>query len=361
MKRLVLIADDEEALLEVFAATVLQMGHEVVSAENGEEALRMAQVHKPDLIVSDHMMPRRTGVELLRAVRADPALSTIPFVLISAARPKGAEEADLFVAKPATLEQFERALQSALEAAPLRDRSEVTARRPSQPERAFAAAGEELIAWVAHEIKTPLNIARMNTQLIQRRLLAAGDADESKRCATVLEQLDRMNVLVVSVLEAAQLSEGHLVLNRRPIDLCAYLAAVIDSWKAAAPEVQFQLAIPERELVLPLDADRVRQILDNVIGNAVKYGGPSRWVQVGAQVSVALVEVFVEDRGPGIPAAELPHLFERFRRAEGAAAQGHGLGLFIASELARLHGGALRVISETGAGTRFTLALPLSA
>ncbi|MFY0583486.1 response regulator [Cystobacter fuscus] len=108
---LVLIAEDEDAMLDIFAQIVEDMGHRALRAHNGEEALLLARTQPPDLVVSDHMMPRRTGMELLRELRADAVLREVPFLLLSAARPPGLEEATAFLAKPVDLDTFERAVR----------------------------------------------------------------------------------------------------------------------------------------------------------------------------------------------------------------------------------------------------------
>ena len=81
---LVLIAEDEEAMLDLFGDVVEQLGHRTMRAQNGEEALLLAQTERPDLVISDHMMPRRTGLQLLRALRSDRELASVPFVLVQA-------------------------------------------------------------------------------------------------------------------------------------------------------------------------------------------------------------------------------------------------------------------------------------
>ena len=97
---LVLVADDEEPTLEILTAVVKDLGHQVLAARDGEEALRLALHHAPDLIITDFMMPRRTGIELIRAVRAETRLAATPIILISAASPVGAKEATRFFGKP---------------------------------------------------------------------------------------------------------------------------------------------------------------------------------------------------------------------------------------------------------------------
>ena len=111
---LVLIAEDEEAMLELFGNVVEDLGHRTMRAQNGDEALLLAHTERPDLVVSDHMMPRRTGIQLLRALRSDADFVSVPFVLVSAARPQGLEEADAFLSKPVDVNEFEAAVQKAL-------------------------------------------------------------------------------------------------------------------------------------------------------------------------------------------------------------------------------------------------------
>ena len=355
----VLIAEDEEAMLEIFAQVVEDLGHRTLRASNGEEALMLARTESPDLVVSDHMMPRRTGVELLRMLRADERLKSVPFLLLSAARPRGLEEADVFLSKPVELDTFEAAVEQVLRAragaAPPREAG------PPEPraERASATAREEMLNWVAHEIKTPLSSARLNAQLLLRKLGERASPEETKRTETILHQLDRMNELVTSILDAARLSEGKVALRREPGELAAFLQDVVREWRELQPQVDFTLKGVEQPVALCFDAERVRYILNNLLSNAVKYGGESRRVEVELSLTPGLAIIQVRDWGMGIAASELPNIFERFHRAELAGGHGHGLGLYIASALARLHGGSLAARSTLGEGSTFSLRLPL--
>jgi two-component system sensor histidine kinase/response regulator len=356
---LVLIAEDEEAMLEIFAQVVEDLGHRTLRASNGEEALLLARTEAPDLVVSDHMMPRRTGVELLRTLRADERLRTVPFLLLSAARPRGLEEADVFLSKPVELDTFEAAVEQVLRsragAGPPREAG------PPEPraDRSSATAREEMLNWVAHEIKTPLSSARLNAQLLLRRLGERDAAEETKRTETILHQLDRMNELVTSILDAARLSEGKVALRREPGELSAFLQEVVREWRELQPQVAFTLKGQAQRVELSFDAERVRYILNNLLSNAVKYGGAARRVEVALELTPGLAIVQVRDWGLGISAAELPNIFERFHRAELAGGHGHGLGLYIAAALARLHGGSLAAQSTLGEGSTFSLRLPL--
>ncbi|CAM4433593.1 ATP-binding response regulator [Corallococcus exiguus] len=353
---LVLIAEDEEALLEVFSEVVEDMGHRVVRAHNGEEALLLARTETPDLVVSDHMMPRRTGMQLLHAMRAESSLSDVPFLLLSAARPQGREAAQTFLAKPVDLSTFEQAVSTALQyRAESHPEAAPTAREPSN---ALSLAREEMINWVAHELKTPLSSARLNTQLLLRKVLKRGVDDERRSAEAVLRQLDRMNGLVTSILDASRLADGKLELKLAPTELTLFLQELVQEWRELQPEMDFSLHALDAVESLMLDTERLRQVLNNLLSNAVKYSGTSRHVELGVTLNPGLVLVHVRDWGVGIPANALPHVFDRFQRADEDRGRGHGLGLFIAAALAKLHGGSLSVRSTLGEGSTFILRLP---
>ncbi|WP_141593310.1 hybrid sensor histidine kinase/response regulator [Myxococcus sp. AB056] len=357
----VLIAEDEEALLEVFAEVVEALGYRAIRAHNGEDALMLARTEPPDLVVSDHMMPRRTGMELLRAMRAEPSLASVPFVLLSAARPAGREEADVFLAKPVDLSAFEEAITGALRSRPPVAVPTLPApKAPTDTRRGPFLAREEVLNWVAHELKTPLSSARLNAQVLQRKVEKRGEEDEVRSAEAVLRQLDRMNHLISSILDASRLSEGKVELRPRQGDIAVFLRELIQEWRDLEPQVDFVLRGVEAPVFIPFDGERVRQVLNNLLSNAVKYGGEARRVELGLSLHPGLADIHVRDWGIGISAGALTSVFERFQRADGEPAQGHGLGLYIASSLAKLHGGSLSVKSVLGEGATFHLRLPLS-
>ncbi|MBN8466365.1 response regulator [Corallococcus exiguus] len=353
---LVLIAEDEEALLEVFSEVVEDLGHRVIRAHNGEEALLLARTETPDLVVSDHMMPRRTGMQLLHAMRSEPTLSDVPFLLLSAARPQGREAAQTFLAKPVDLSTFEQAVSSALQHHQAARQEAPPAAREAP--NALSLAREEMLNWVAHELKTPLSSARLNTQLLLRKVLKRGIDDERRSAEAVLRQLDRMNGLVTSILDASRLADGKLELKLASTDLTLFLQELVQEWRELQPEMDFSLRALDPVESLMLDTERLRQVLNNLVSNAVKYSGTSRHVELGVTLNPGLVLVHVRDWGVGIPASALPHVFDRFQRADEDRGRGHGLGLFIAAALAKLHGGSLSVRSTLGEGSTFTLRLP---
>ena len=356
---LVLIAEDEEAMLEIFGDVVEDMGHRTVRAHNGEEALLLARTERPDLVVSDHMMPRRTGVQLLRALRSEPEFASVPFLLVSSACPQGMDEADAFLSKPVDMNEFEAAVQKALGSPPAR--AEVKERRREARPRAADSVREEMLNWLAHEIKTPLGAARMSAQLLVRKLEEMFASEpEKKLSVTIIRQLDRMDALITSILDASRLSEGKVMLKLEPVDLSAFVKETLQDWRELQPEATITLLGGERRLVLAADAERLRHVLNNLIGNAIKFSGRTKKVQVTLDSSPGTAVIEVRDWGEGIAASKLPTIFERFHRADASDGRGHGLGLFIAAAITRLHGGTLLAHSESGKGSTFSLRLPLT-
>ena len=355
---LVLIAEDEEAMLEILGDVVEDLGHRTVRAHNGEEALLLAHTERPDLVVSDHMMPRRTGIQLLRALRADPEFASVPFLLVSAARPQGLDEADAFLSKPMDLNAFEAAVQKALGSRPTR--AEVKERRREGRPSATEPVREEMLNWLAHEIKTPLGAARMSAQVLVRKLEEMNVSEPEKKLSdTIIRQLDRMDALMTSLLDASRLAEGKVTLKMVPVDLTPLVQETVQDWRELQPQATITLLGGEHHVEVAADPERLRHVLNNLIGNAVKYGGQAKRVQITLSSSPGLAAIEVRDWGEGIAASQLPTIFERFHRADAADGRGYGFGLFIAAAITRLHGGTLSAHSELGQGSTFSLRLPL--
>jgi signal transduction histidine kinase len=347
----VLLAADEPALLDILADVLQDAGHEVTRAHDGLEALEAVRSARPDVVVTDHMMPRKSGVELTRELRRDPALADVPVILMSAARPREEERgaATRFLAKPFTPADLEEAVREAL--------GGQVKPAPAAASAAVSSLREQMLSWVSHEIKTPLSAATAAVHLAQRALRADDRDGVTKRLDVIGRQLRRMDELVTSILDAAQLEQGKLQLQLEEVDVAALAATVVAFWRELHPDYEFEVS-GEAALTLRADGERVRQVLENLVSNAVKYGGAARRVVVHLAATPSAVSVSVADAGQGIPSEELESIFDRFHRVAGQSGRGHGLGLFIASALARLHGGTLAVESQVGAGSRFTLTLP---
>lgn len=159
---LVLVADDEPAVLEVLSQVVEDLGHEVVQARDGEEAWSLARTRKPQLVVTDHMMPRLSGQDLCRRLKADTELRQVPILLMSAVLSQGTPETYAFLNKPFEITEFETLVRQALTEAP-------------QPKPVETASSVEALGeWVARGFEGPLAVAREQLQRLQAGAPAEG-------------------------------------------------------------------------------------------------------------------------------------------------------------------------------------------
>lgn len=218
---------------------------------------------------------------------------------------------------------------------------------------------EQILAMVSHDLKNPLSTVGLRGELLRRRLVAKGLTEEAAMASEILDEARRMNALVVEIMEAARLDSGQLTLQRTTVDLAELARCTVAALASGEDRVAVGGAAAA---VVHGDLERLRRVFENLIGNALKYSRPGAPVEVLVETRAGEAVVSVVDRGAGIPADELPRLFEPFYRTPAGkqAASGLGLGLHIARSLVEAHGGRLVVESAVGEGSRFTFTLALA-
>lgn len=229
-------------------------------------------------------------------------------------------------------------------------------------ERSFAAL-HRFTAEASHELKTPLMVLRAG---VERALRNPGTPPESLQALDEsLMQIGRMAELVDSLLTLARADEGRLPLAVEECDLRELMSEAAETANILAEEAQLEItsSIPAAPVLLLMDRNRIRQLLLNLVTNAVKYTPAGGRVTLGLSDQGDGVTVTVGDTGIGIAAGDLPHIFDRFWRADPARSRegespGTGLGLAITKWVAEAHGGSITVQSRPGRGTLFTVALP---
>jgi two-component system sensor histidine kinase MtrB len=218
---------------------------------------------------------------------------------------------------------------------------------------AAQARERRFTADVAHELRTPLTALVGEASLLAEHLERM--PPESRRPAELLiADVGRLRRLVEDLMEISRFDAGAESVRDETVDVGSLAAATVRArgWDG-------RVKLDADEILLTSDPRRLERIVANLVGNALEHGGHGVAVRVGRDGVGAFVEVV--DRGPGIPPEHLPHLFERFYKADPArSGSGTGLGLAIAQENARLLGGEIEVWSEPGEGTRFTLHLPVT-
>jgi len=239
--------------------------------------------------------------------------------------------------------------------------------------KATLQSQRDLVANVSHELKTPLT----SIQGFSQALLdgTAGDEEARVRSATIIhEEAGRMRRLVDELLDLARLEAGQVVLAREAVDVPDLLHDTADRLASAAGQAGISVEVQAPPSLPPVagDPDRLGQVFGNLADNAIKHsaGAPGGGrVTLSAEQRAGMVICSVIDNGPGIPADDLPRVFERFYQVDKSRARsglpdssgqtrGAGLGLAIAQEIVQAHGGRIAVESVEGLGTRFAVYLP---
>jgi two-component system phosphate regulon sensor histidine kinase PhoR len=219
---------------------------------------------------------------------------------------------------------------------------------------------QEFVANVSHELRTPLSLIK---GYVETLLDGARDNPgvATKFLQTIDRNTERLKLLIEDLLTISELESGRVKLSFQAVSLSPLIAKVFEDFKARAAAKSMTLSNQAPDLAVSADADRLEQVLGNLVDNATKYGRANGAVTIGGSAKDGgHVEVFVRDDGPGIPPEALERVFERFYRVDKARAReqgGTGLGLAIVKHIIQTHGGRVWATSEVGHGTTFYFTL----
>lgn len=222
---------------------------------------------------------------------------------------------------------------------------------------------DEFLATISHELRNPLNAILGWSNMLRSGKLTEANAERAVE--TIHRNAKAQSQLIADLLDVSRIISGKLRLEVRMIDLAPIINAAVDSIRPAAEAKNIQLEVQLDPAADPIsgDADRLQQIVWNLLTNAIKFTPKGGRIQVMTQALDAQVEITVKDSGAGISEEFLPFVFDRFRQADASTTRVHGglgLGLSIVRQLVELHGGTVRVSSEgENKGATFTIALPL--
>jgi len=219
---------------------------------------------------------------------------------------------------------------------------------------------EDLLHVVSHDLRAPLGAIVGQARLLRKR--PDSDAFVTGRVDAILRSATRMNAMIEDLLDAARTDSHQLLLQARPVDVGAYLSELLDRSAPVLEVDRVRLLVDGAGgLVARADPNRLDRIVLNLLTNALKYSPTESPVELGVTAAGGWVTISVADHGPGIPPADLPHVFDRFYRGEQTAARGGlGIGLYSVRLLVKAHGGTVRVEPGREGGTTFHVALPAS-
>ena len=220
---------------------------------------------------------------------------------------------------------------------------------------------EEFVANVSHELRTPLSLIK---GYVETLLDGAKDNPEveTKFLQTIQRNSERLQFLIEDLLTISELESGRLKMNLQSVRLRSLVDRVLEDFKTQAEARHVELKNDVPDLTARADSDRLQQVLGNLVGNAIKYGRGDGHVGVSGRVANGnLIELCVQDDGPGIPEEALERVFERFYRVDKARSReqgGTGLGLSIVKHIVQSHGGKVWARSDLGKGASFYFTLP---
>lgn len=380
----VLVVDDDTALLEALpqALALRLTAVKVDTSDSAVNALALIEEHDYDAIVSDIKMPGMDGLALLQKIQE--LRPDTPTLLIT-----GHGEHDLavlalrggaydFIQKPIDRDYMVAALNRAIQTRRMR-------RQLAEQQRALElhalslervvesrtrelieanAAKDKFLSMIAHELKTPLTTLKGRTQLLQRRAAREGlDEVMTQGLKDIERSINRLQVLVNDLLDASLMQTNMFVIHRRRCDLVQLCRHIIDEYTSGSgPALRFEA--PGEPIEAEVDADRIGQVLLNLLSNAHKYSPKGYPITVTLQQVGFEAVISVRDMGKGIPPEDLRHIFDEYYRSpdidlHAGMQNGLGLGLYIAHKLVERHAGRIDVQSIPGEGSVFSVTLPL--
>ena len=372
----VLLADDNADMRD-YVRRLLSGSYEVEAVADGEAALAAARLRRPDLVLSDVMMPGLDGFELLQALRADPGTASIPVILLSArageeSRVEGLKAgADDYLIKPFSARELIARVGTHLEMARLRRQSEEELRsqndellRAKQAAEEANRAKDHFLATLSHELRTPLTPV----------LATAATLENDPRFAEVKNELTmiRRNVelearLIDDLLDLTRIARGKLELHREVTDvhrIVGHAVQICCAGERAAGPLHVRLDLAAGEPRVWADASRLTQVFWNLLNNAVKFTPAEGTITVRSEIGPdGVLTVEVADTGMGIEPEVLPHVFDAFEQGEALITRrfgGLGLGLAISRAIVEMHGGRLTAASGgRDCGATFAVRLPV--
>ena len=384
-----LVVDDEESITLTVSEVLRLEGYGVDVASSGREAVRRLSEGGYDLVLTDLHMEDGDGMSVLEEVKRTSPL-TITIVLTGFAALETAigalrHGAYDYLTKPCMIEELKHTVRRGLEHRRLmlaerearagleqlnreleRRVEERTAelRRVNEELREANRAKDVFLATLSHELRTPLtpvlgwvNLLRSGGRNADAALVSQG-LDAIERNARLQARL------VDDLLDISRIVSGKLRIDWELVDVCAVVESAVETARAEAAQRRVEVSAEARDCPLPVrgTAVRLQQIVSNLLSNAVKFTPDGGRVSLRVWREGGEARLVVEDTGVGIAPEFLPHVFDRFRQADGSTTRqygGLGLGLAIVRALTELHGGWVRAESEgLGRGSRFTLAIP---
>jgi signal transduction histidine kinase len=354
----ILVVDDQEVNVSLLERMLRGAGYtSIASTMDSREVCELQRRNRYCLILLDLQMQGMDGFQVMEGLKDVEKDGYLPVIVITAqpghklrALQAGAKD---FISKPFDLTEVLTRVRNMLEVRLLHLES-----------KKANHLKDEFLATVSHELRTPLNAILGWAQMLGSMQLPPDRVKHG--IATIERNAGALAHIIDDLLDVSRIAAGTLQLTPQPIDLAAVAHAALDTVRPLAMARNVQLAFSSDLLATKTisgDAGRLQQVIWNLLANAIKFTPDGGCVDLFVAPSNSHMEVRVVDTGLGISAEFLPHVFERFRQADGATTRRHtglGLGLALVRQIVELHGGTVDAASQgEGLGATFTVRLPI--
>ncbi|OIP76862.1 MAG: hypothetical protein AUK48_05200 [Oscillatoriales cyanobacterium CG2_30_44_21] len=390
-KAVILIVDDTIYNVQLLSLMLVKQGFRVEQASNGLKALEIVENLLPDIILLDIKMPEMNGYEVCSRLKANSATRDIPVIFISSVE-EAAEKVEAFsvggvdyISKPFQLIEVLARIETHLRLCSLQKKlqeqneqlilsAEVLSRSLRQ-EQELSQMKSDFISVVSHEFRTPLTTIQSASELLE--YYEWTKEEQTEQLHQIQSEVKHMTDLMEDVLFLSRTNANKSKLNLTKFDLVGFCSQIlrqmqrtfaknnildaclhITSTNTVIEDLHLQSEIAP--VIVKMDEKLVRQILTNLLTNAIKYSPRDSTINFKLIIEENQVTFAIADRGIGIPEDDLTHLFSAFHRAKNVGTlPGTGLGLSIVKNCVNIHEGSVSVDSKLNVGTEFTVVLPI--
>ncbi len=363
----ILVVDDVPQNIQVVGGILTKAGYEVMPATSGMQALERVKSKLPDLILIDLMMPDMDGLAACRHLKKDPVTACVPIIFLTASnQPEHIVEAFTvgavdYVTKPFNAPELLARVRTHLELKHTRD----ALLRQTERLKEMNEEKDEFLGIAAHDLRNPLSNIISTCQL----LMDEPDADP----AFIREMLDlidttatHMSQLVKNLLDVNAIEQGEMKLTPQRVSLMEIVESVLDSFRHKADKKgqTIQYSAPGSSPIVLADPDATREIVDNLISNAIKFSLPGKPIEIRLIRSEPFARLEVQDHGPGLTATDMQKAFGKFARLSARPTGGEvsiGLGLSIVRKMVCASHGRVWCESQLGLGATFIVEWPIDS
>jgi two-component system, sensor histidine kinase and response regulator len=364
--RRILAVDDDRINLRIIGGILRPEGYEIAEASSGEQALELYATFKPNLVLLDVMMPGIDGFTTCRTLKKTYGDKCAPVIFVTAK----SEADDVvmgfdaggvdYLTKPFRPKEVVARIRTHLSNQQLAEQQKHLVSQLSKAN----ADKDRFLGMCAHDLRNPLSSIRGLAELLDEGAVGDMSGEQKEIIQTIHGASQSMLLLVNELLDVATIEAGHLKLEKTPVSILEIVerSVHLSNIEAAKKNTKIEIVKSAGDPIVDVDRNKIRQVVDNLINNAVKYSPRGSIVTVLIHRNETMAGFAVRDSGPGIPESERHKLFKDYGTLSSVPTGGEkstGLGLAICRKIIEAHNGTIGVDNIPGRGAEFIVSLPL--